>query len=88
MANGEYQETLVVDIQHVKFYNPYLANVINDEWLKVEPALRQAVQKLVMTIDPELVKADNDKDREFYISWTGVKSIEKLRDLRSAKVRR
>lgn len=89
MANGEraLQETLVVNINHVKWYDNDLAEQIEIEWLRLEPRLRQAVQRLVREVAPEFVKGDDQDDREFYIAWEGFNNIERLRDLRSAKVR-
>ena len=87
MAEGEFQETLFVDIEDVRFFNASLAAWIENEWLKLEPALRQAVQRLVQAVDPEAVKGEGDRDREFHLAWEGVRSHEKLRDLRSAKAR-
>lgn len=89
MANGEraLQETLVVNINHVKWYDNDLAEQIEIEWLRLEPRLRQAVQRLVREVAPEFVKGDDQNEREFYIAWEGFNNVERLRDLRSAKVR-
>jgi DNA replicative helicase MCM subunit Mcm2 (Cdc46/Mcm family) len=88
MAEGEraLQETLVVNINHVKWYDNDLAEQIEIEWLRLEPRLRQAVQRLVREVAPEFVKGDDQNEREFYIAWEGFNNIERLRDLRSAKV--
>lgn len=89
MANGEraLQETLVVNINHVKWYDNDLAEQIEIEWLRLEPRLRQAVQRLVREVAPDFVKGDDQNEREFYIAWEGFNNVERLRDLRSAKVR-
>jgi DNA replicative helicase MCM subunit Mcm2 (Cdc46/Mcm family) len=90
MAEGEraLQETLVININHVKWHDNDLAEQIEIEWLRLEPRLRQAVQRLVREVAPEFVKGDDQNEREFFIAWEGFSNIERLRDLRSAKVRR
>lgn len=87
MSESAYQETLFVNIENLRFHDNELAETICNEWLKVESYLRQAVQKLVTQIEPDLVKGEGDKDREFNVSWEGMKALQKLRDLRSAKAR-
>lgn len=88
MAEGQTlnQETLLVDIQHLKWFDHELAEQVEIEWLRFEPQMRQAVQRLVREQDPEFVKGDDQKEREFYISWEGIHCVDRLRDLRSAKV--
>lgn len=88
MANGEraLQETVVVNMNHVKWYDNDLAEQIEIEWLRLEPRLRQGVQRLVREHAPDFVRGDDQNDREFFIAWEGFNIIEKLRDLRSAKV--
>lgn len=88
MAEGQTakQETLTVNIQHLKWYDDDLAESVEIEWLRYEPQMRQAVQRLVREQDPEFVKGDDQKEREFYIAWDGINCVDRLRDLRSAKV--
>ena len=88
MATGQtpLQETVIVNLEHVKQSDPPLAEQIQVEWLRLEPQLRQAVQRLVREIDPEFVKGDDQNERVFCIAWEGFNEIERLRDLRSAKV--
>lgn len=80
------QETLTVNIQHLKWHDYSLAESVEIEWLRYEPQMRQAVQRLVREQDPEFVKGDDQKEREFYIAWEGINCVDRLRDLRSAKV--
>lgn len=87
MAEAAYQDTLFVRLSDVKWYDPDLADHIQLTWLRLEPYLCQAVQKLVRELMPEFVKDQDGRDREFSIAWEGVERIERLRDLRSAAVR-
>lgn len=88
MATGQTpnQETVAVSIQHLKWYDHDLAEQVEIEWLRFEPHMRQAVQRLVRQQDPEFAKGDDQKEREFYIAWEGINCVDRLRDLRSAKV--
>ena len=87
MSQTSFQETLFVRLADVKWYDADLADSIQLEWMRLEPYLRQAVQQLVRAIDPEFLKDQDQNDREFYIAWEGIERIDRLRDLRSAKVR-
>ena len=87
MNHTAFQETLFVRLADVKWYDADLAETIQLEWMRLEPYLRQAVQLLVRELDPDLVKDQDQNDREFYLAWEGIERIDRLRDLRSAKVR-
>jgi hypothetical protein len=88
MVQGQtaYQETLFVKMQHLKWFDSDLAHTIEIEYLRIEPNLRQGVQRLIREIEPDFVKGDDQNDREFYIAWDGIDTIERLRDLRSANL--
>jgi DNA replicative helicase MCM subunit Mcm2 (Cdc46/Mcm family) len=87
MNQSMYQETLFVRLADVKWYDAELAETIQLEWLRLEPYLKQAVQQLVKEVAPDILKDQDQNDREFSIAWEGIERIDRLRDLRSAKVR-
>lgn len=81
-----YQDTLFVRLEDIRWMDADLAETIQLEWIRVEAVLRQAVQKLIKEINPEFLKDQDQNDREFFIAWEGIERIDRLRDLRSAKV--
>jgi hypothetical protein len=81
-----YQDTLFVRLEDIRWMDADLAETIQLEWIRVEAVLRQAVQKLIKNINPEFLKDQDQNDREFFIAWEGIERIDRLRDLRSAKV--
>lgn len=87
MHQSNYQDTLFIRWSDVKWFDADLADTIQLEWLRFEPYLRQAVQQLIKDVAPDLLKDQDQNDREFSIAWEGIERIDRLRDLRSAKVR-
>ena len=81
----EYDKTTIyVDFNHVWKFDEDLGQVISNQYYRMEPYLRKAVQNAVRIHAPEYVfiktggqSIGSDSIREFWISWYGLAMVKK-----------
>ncbi|KAJ3314566.1 MCM DNA helicase complex subunit mcm6 [Boothiomyces sp. JEL0838] len=83
--------TIYVDYSHLESYNDVLAEAIVYQYFRMEPFLRKAIQNLVRQYDPAYLNVswtgnqdveDPENLREFSLAWYGLKSENRLRQIR------
>ncbi|KAI8819893.1 MCM2/3/5 family-domain-containing protein [Fimicolochytrium jonesii] len=81
--------TVYVDFANVVVMNEPLAQTIQNEFYRMEPYLRKAVQNVVRKYDPEYLNikvgdfaTDAGVVREFWIGWYGTPYVKRLRELK------
>ena len=82
--------TLMVNFEHLREHdlmvgNPAdqgLAHTIQENFYRVEPGLKQAVQNFVQLYDPAYCKEEDGTDKEFFIRFFNVHNFCKLRMLK------
>ncbi|RKP02965.1 hypothetical protein CXG81DRAFT_10117 [Caulochytrium protostelioides] len=97
IKNFRYQDitTLYVDFEHVFAYSDVLANTIVQEYHRLDPYLRRAIQDAVALHDPYHLHvpgppadasgagpAEPLEAREFWVSWYNIPLIRRLREIR------
>jgi len=70
----------------VRRYDNYLADAIASKYYRFEPFLRQAIQNVVKQHMPDYETDDNDKHKEFWVSFYSLPSVCHLRELRTDKI--
>jgi DNA replication licensing factor MCM6 len=76
--------TLFVDFTDIQASDAHLADSISANYLRLEPFLKRAVQRLVRNVEPGYV--DTGKWKEFWVSFFNLTTIRKLRDLKTEHI--
>ncbi len=84
--------TMHIDFQHLLDDDPDLADALTMEYYRFEPALRSAVREFVGQEDPNYIwdseEAGRGKKREFFVSFSNLPCVERIRLLRTDRIGR
>eukprot|EP00039_Didymoeca_costata_P026696 m.16429 g.16429 ORF g.16429 m.16429 type:complete len:833 (-) comp5697_c0_seq1:163-2661(-) len=78
--------TLYIDCKHVASFNPDLVTAIQDEFLRLEPYLKDSLREFVLSFHEDYEKDDKEQVREFYVAFYNVSNEIRIRDLKTARI--
>lgn len=78
--------TLYVDFDHIIESSDSLAKVVQQEFYRIEPYLKEALRSFVLEHHPDYDKDDKDQARDFYVAFTDVPNRLRIRDLTTGKI--
>eukprot|EP00937_MAST-01D_sp_MAST-1D-sp2_P004520 g4520.t1 len=78
--------TLYVDMAHIIQHDVQLFDAIESEHSRLEPYLREAVRSFVRAQDAEYVLAGDRGEKEFFVSFYNMRTVNKIRELRTDKI--
>ncbi|KAL6041309.1 MCM DNA helicase complex subunit mcm6 [Balamuthia mandrillaris] len=87
--------TLYVDFQHLLDYSASISeqearmpDFIEQQYFRVEPYLRKALQNFAKELQPGAAAAANpeDAEKEYWVSFYGLPAIHKIRELKTHKI--
>eukprot|EP00126_Sphaerothecum_destruens_P004360 Sdes_comp18139_c0_seq1m7613 len=85
LENNE-RMTLYVDFSHITEYSARLAQIIQENYYRLEPFLRKAILLYVKEYHPKFVKDDKEQERDFWISIFNCPNLHKIREMHSDKI--
>ena len=65
--------TMFVDFQHLLEFDGNLAELVADEYFRLEPQLRRAVYDVMHKLEPDWADIDGSP-RDFYIAFFGLRA--------------
>lgn len=77
--------TMFIDFSHVMRYNDLLQKAISDEYLRLEPYLKNACKRYVMEQKPTFI-ADDNPNKDINVAFFNIPLLKRLRDLTTAEV--
>eukprot|EP00891_Asterochloris_glomerata_P009792 jgi/Astpho2/9792/e_gw1.00149.18.1_t len=86
LMKEEGKTTLLVDFEHLNDYDGELAEVIADQHHRLEPYLKKVVQNMVREHMAAYSETLEGEEKEFWLAFSNMPTIEKLRDLKTGKI--
>jgi DNA replication licensing factor MCM6 len=80
------KSTVYVNFAHVMDADPELAEAIESDYYRFEPYLRHSVHSLVAQTNPEYIIDVDKGQREFFVAFYNLSSVEKIRTVRTQKI--
>ncbi|KAK9267447.1 hypothetical protein L1049_009873 [Liquidambar formosana] len=77
--------TMFIDFSHVMSFNDVLQKAISDEYLRLEPYLKNACKRFVMEQKPTFI-ADDNPNKDINLAFFNIPLIKRLRDLTTAEI--
>jgi DNA replication licensing factor MCM6 len=74
---------LTVNFAHLNEWDAELAEVIVEQYYRLDPFLRKGLQNLVARSFPDALENAEGLQREFWVSFTNLPTAKRLRDLKS-----
>ncbi|KAG5516150.1 hypothetical protein RHGRI_037009 [Rhododendron griersonianum] len=77
--------TMFIDFSHVMRFNDLLQRAISDEYLRLEPYLKNACKRFVMEQKPTFITDDNP-NKDVNVAFFNLPLLKRLRDLATADI--
>lgn len=77
--------TMFIDFSHVMHFNDLLQKAIADEYLRVEPYLKNACKRFVMELKPTFISDDNP-NKDINVAFFNIPFSKRLRELTTAEI--
>ncbi|KAI8524800.1 hypothetical protein RHMOL_Rhmol13G0177800 [Rhododendron molle] len=77
--------TMFIDFSHVMRFNDLLQKAISDEYLRLEPYLKNACKRFVMEQKPTFITDDNP-NKDVNVAFFNLPLLKRLRDLATADI--
>ncbi|KAJ9168452.1 hypothetical protein P3X46_019973 [Hevea brasiliensis] len=77
--------TMFIDFSHVMRFNDLLQKAIADEYLRVEPYLKNACKRFVMELKPTFISDDNP-NKDINVAFFNIPFSKRLRELTTAEI--
>ncbi|KAL6532244.1 MCM DNA helicase complex subunit mcm6 [Orobanche gracilis] len=77
--------TMFIDFSHVMRFNDVLQKAISDEFIRIEPYLRNACKRYVMELKPSFIPDDNP-NKDINVAFYNLPIIRRLRELTTAEI--
>ncbi|CAK9138737.1 unnamed protein product [Ilex paraguariensis] len=77
--------TMFIDFSHVMRFNDVLQKAISDEYLRLEPYLKNACKRFVMEQKPTFITDDNP-NKDINVAFYNLPLLKRLRELTTAEI--
>ncbi|KAI8907184.1 MCM2/3/5 family-domain-containing protein [Gorgonomyces haynaldii] len=84
VLSSHQKTTVYVDYVHLLSFNETLAQAISEQYFRMEPYLRKALQTLIRQYDSDYLfeHGSQGEEREFWLGWYGIPVVKKLREIK------
>ncbi|KAL6581928.1 MCM DNA helicase complex subunit mcm6 [Orobanche minor] len=83
--NRSESNTMFIDFSHVMRFNDVLQKAISDEFIRIEPYLRNACKRYIMELKPSFIPDDNP-NKDINVAFYNLPIIRRLRELTTAEI--
>ena len=77
--------TLYVDFGHLQQHDTDFATLVEDNYLRIEQSLRDALVEVIKSIDANALTTPESEPKVFHIGFLNFRVVDKLRELNSEK---